>query len=435
MSIDRLNVDIDPPRGETKRARALAPLRIPAYRRLAVALVLSSFASGMWVVTLVWEVIRIGGEASQLSMVITAHAVGVVVPALLGGVLADRVQQKTILLAVATVELWILGVVTVLSATDQTRQWHLAAAALVKGVAFAFYYPAYSAWLPALVPACDLMAANGIEGTVRPTINQALGPGAAGALVAAGSPGVAFAVAAVASLGGVLALTRVPTTPVQRDPATFHGGSVVRSVIADMKDGFDYMVRTRWLAATLGFAIVMVLVMIGPFEVLMPFLVKERLGGGPEDHAVVMAAYGIGGAMGSAVMATMHMPRRYLTFMILSWGFGCLPFALMGTATQIWVVVASAFIFGFAFTGPMVLWGTLLQRRVPPALLGRVSALDYFVSVSLMPVSMALAGPVAGLIGLGETFLLAGVLPAIAAVAVIVVAGLRRDELAHPLRR
>jgi MFS family permease len=433
MSIDRFDVEIDPPRGDTRRARALAPFRIPAYRRLAVALVLSSFASGMWVVTLVWEVIRVGGEAAQLSMVITAHAVGVVVPALLGGVLADRVPQKTILLAVATVELGVLAFVAVLSVSGQTTVGQLAAAALVKGVAFAFYYPAYSAWLPALVPASDLMAVNGFEGTVRPTINQALGPGVAGALVAAGSPGAAFAVATAVSLAGVIALAKVPKTPVQRDPATMSEGNALRSVIADMKDGFEYMVRTRWLAATLGFAIVMVLVMIGPFEVLVPFLVKDRLGGGPADHAVVMAAYGVGGALGSAVMATMRMPRRYLTFMILSWGLGCLPFVAMGTATQIWAVVVSAFVFGFAFSGPMVVWGTLLQRRVPPALLGRVSALDYFVSVSLMPVSMAIAGPVSARIGLGETFLIAGIVPGVAAVVVILVAGLHRDELAHPL--
>jgi MFS family permease len=120
--------------------------------------------------------------------------------------------------------------------------------------------------------------------------------------------------------------------------------------------------------------------------------------------------------------------------MILSWGFGCLPFVVMGTAKEIWLVVVSAFVFGFAFSGPMVLWGTLLQRRVPPALLGRVSALDYFVSISLMPVSMALAGPVSAQIGLRETFLIAGVVPGVAAVVTILAAGLHQDELANPLR-
>nr|WP_297414507.1 hypothetical protein [uncultured Nocardioides sp.] len=82
----------------------------------------------------------------------------------------------------------------------------------------------------------------------------------------------------------------------------------------------------------------------------------------------------------------------------------------------------------------MVIWGTLLQRRVPPHLLGRVASLDFFVSVSLMPVSMALAGPVSEAIGLRTTFVVAGVVPAVVAVVAIVWARLPQDELAHPLR-
>jgi len=102
-------------------------------------------------------------------------------------------------------------------------------------------------------------------------------------------------------------------------------------------------------------------------------------------------------------------------------------------ATEIWMLVAAAFVLGILFSAPMVIWGTLLQRRVPPHLLGRVSSLDFFVSVSLMPVSMALAGPVSEAIGLEAVFIIAGVVPAIAAVVAIVWARLPEDEIAHPL--
>ena len=82
----------------------------------------------------------------------------------------------------------------------------------------------------------------------------------------------------------------------------------------------------------------------------------------------------------------------------------------------------------------MVIWGTLLQRRVPPHMLGRVASLDFFVSISLMPVSMALAGPVSEAIGLRNTFFIAGIAPGVFAVLAIVLARLPADELAHPLR-
>src|SRR6187399_1879397 len=95
--------------------RVLRPFRHPAYRRLAVALAFSTFASGVWVVAMVWEVIRIGGGPAQLSIVSTAGAVGVLLPALLGGVVADRVAQKRILLAVASLELAGMTLVALLS--------------------------------------------------------------------------------------------------------------------------------------------------------------------------------------------------------------------------------------------------------------------------------------------------------------------------------
>ncbi|HYG94873.1 MAG TPA: MFS transporter [Nocardioides sp.] len=419
--------------------RALTPFRHAGYRRLGSALVLTTFGSGVWMVALVWEVIRIGGGPGELSVVSTAAAVGVLLPALLGGVVADRVPQKLILLAVAAVELVGMALVALLSWTDLTQLWHLAVVSFATGVAMAFYYPAYSAWLPALVPEEDLMAVNGFEGMVRPTIGQAVGPGVAGVVVGAVSAAAALSVAAGANLLGLLVLATVPLTAVRRDLP--EAGSqapgprnAVATVLADMREGFVYMVRTPWLLATLLFASVMILAMMGPLEVLVPFLIKDKLGGGPGDHALVLACFGIGGAVGSLAMASFRMPRRYLTLMNLMWGVGSLPFILVGYANAVWVVAVATFVLGVFFSAPMVIWGTLLQRRVPAHLLGRVASLDFFVSISLMPVSMAVAGPVADLIGLRATFLIAGIVPGIAAVVAVVWARLPADELAHPLR-
>ncbi len=420
--------------------RALTPFRHPGYRRLGAALVISTFASGVWLVALVWEVIRIGGGPGQLSVVSTAGAVGVLLPALLGGVVADRVPQKLILLGVATVELAGVSVVAALSWADLTEVWHLAAVSFCTGVCMAFYYPAYSAWLPALVPEEDLMAVNGFEGMIRPTVGQAIGPGVAGAVVGAASSSAALTVAAAATLLGLFALSTVPLTAVRRElPGAGEDGPsgaahAVATALADIREGFVYMVRTPWLLATLLFASIMILAIMGPFEVLIPFLIKDKLGGGPGDHALVMACFGIGGAAGSMVMASLQMPRRYLTWMNLMWGVGCLPFLVMGFAGDVWVVAVAAVVLGALFSAPMVIWGTLLQRRVPAHLLGRVASLDFFVSVSLMPVSMALAGPVAEWLGLRTTFAIAAIVPGVAAALAIWLAKLPADELAHPLR-
>ena len=224
-------------------------------------------------------------------------------------------------------------------------------------------------------------------------------------------------------------------TPVRRDfESEGERKHPVASALADVREGWSYMMRTPWLLATLIFASLMILVMMGPLEVLVPFLIKDRLGGGPGDHAWVLAAFGIGGAAGSLTMASLQMPRRYLTLMNVMFGVGCLPLLVMGFSTAVWQLVVCAFVSGALFSAPMVIWGTLLQRRVPAQMLGRVASLDFFVSVSLMPVSMALAGPVSEAIGLRATFAIAGIAPVIFAVVAIWWAKLPQDELAHPLR-
>lgn len=415
-------------------SRLLAPFRHAGYRRLALAMAGTTFAAGAWVVGLVWEVIRLGGGPADQSMVATANAVGVLLPALLAGVVADRVPQKWILLVVCAVEAVAMGATALLSVGGHTDVAMLTVASGVVGLALAFYYPAYSAWLPALVPERDLQAVNGFEGMVRPTLGQAVGPAVAGALVGAANPGTAIGAAAVAALLALLATATVPLTPLRRALDTSHAQHPLRAAWTDLREGFGYMVRTPWLLSTLLFASLLVLSVMGPIEVLLPYLIKDRLGGDAGDHAWALAAFGVGGALGSLVMAAVPMPRRYLTLMILSWGVGSLPLAVMGLAQAYWVVLGAAFVLGVLFEAPMVIWGTLLQRRVPPALLGRVSSLDFFVSVSLMPISMALAGPLSEAVGMTETFVVAGLLPGVFAVVTVVAARLPADEIAHPLR-
>ena len=144
----------------------------------------------------------------------------------------------------------------------------------------------------------------------------------------------------------------------------------------------------------MAFATLYVLVVMGPIEVLLPFAIRDRVGAGPAALSLVLAAYGVGSAVGALLVASVRLPRRYLTVMLLCWGLGALPLAAFGLSTLLWVMVVASLVVGITDAAAMVIWGTLLQRRVPAHLLGRVSSLDFFVSLALMPVSMALAGPV-----------------------------------------
>jgi hypothetical protein len=414
--------------------RALQPLRHRSYRLLALSLGLSLLANGSWAVAVIWQVVALGGGPAEVSLVSGLTAGGMLAVALLGGVLADRVPQRHILLVVALLQAVPVAGVAVLSMAGALPLGLLAAVGLLGGVGMGLYYPAYSALVPALLPEDELLAANGLEGVMRPVLHQVAGPTAAGLLVAALSPGVALLVTAAAAAGAALCVAALPVTRVRREPAAV-AVHPLRAVAGDLREGFGYMVRTPWLLATLVFASLMLLVMLGPFEVLAPFAIRDRADGGPMGHALVLTAFGVGGALGSLLISSRPLPRRYLTVMNLLWGVGCVPLAVFGLTTRLEVMVAAGLLTGATFQGGMVIWGTLLQRRVPPALLGRVSSLDFLVSGAFMPLSMALAGPVSEWIGLTATFLVAGLVPPALAVVAVLAARMPADEIAHPLDR
>ncbi len=412
--------------------RALRPFVSPQYRLLAGGLALSLFGTGVWLVAVVFQLLALGGGPSDLSFVAAGGSIGLVAAVLVGGVVADRVPQKRILVALEIVKSLGVAAVAFLALTGLVEFWHLAVLSLLLGAADGFFYPAYSAWLPALLPADELLAANGIEGVLRPAVMQAAGPAAAAAAIGAASPGAALVVVAVsqAIAAGILLCMR--TTPVRRD-GDAEPVHPLRALWRDLAAGVRYMLLTRWLLVTLVYACALILVIMGPIEVLLPFAVRDQTGGGEGAFALAIAAFGVGGAAGSLAVSSMRLPRRYLTLMILAWGVGCAPLAVIGLTQQLWVMVIALLVCGALFSGAGVLWGTLLQRRVPPAMLGRVSSLDFFVSLALMPVSMAIAGPIGEAIGLTAAFLIAGLVPPVLAALALLLGRLGSDELAHPL--
>src|SRR5215204_5512105 len=403
---------------------AFRPLRHRDFRLLWTGLAIS-------LVALAWQVIELGGGPTELSLVTALFSVGLLAFVLIGGVAADRLPQRLIMLTADVLRAAVLLVLGLLSLSGDLRIWHLAAGGALIGAGEAFFIPSYTALLPHLLPEDELLAANGLEGTLRPLAEQAAGPALGGVAVAALSPGVAILTGGLAYLVSAGCLLVMKVRPRNVPPA--NGAPGVAAVLSDLRQGFRYVRRTSWLWATLLFALALVLFIIGPLEVLLPFAIRNNLGGGAEDYGLALAAFGVGGAVGALAISSGRLPRRYLSVMLLMWGLGALPFAAVGLANSLWVVCVALFAVGAAFSAGLVIWGTLLQRRVPDGLRGRVSSLDFFVSLALMPVSMAIAGPAGAAFGLTAVFIVSGVAPVFLAGATILLPRLDRDELSHPL--
>lgn len=423
---------IEPPVDPTGGWRVLTPFQFREFRLLIAAVSISIFAEGMWTVVMALQVIALADDPAALSLVAACLATGMLTFILVGGIVADRVSQRAVIIAVETVNVVAVGAVAILGMLGSLQLWHMAVAAAALGVGAAFFFPAYSAYLPRILPAEHLLAANGVEGAIRPTLQQAIGPAVAGMLVGATFPTLgAVTVAGLFAVGLGLLVSMRPAK----------GSHIVLEVVrrkphplADLRDGFLFVARTRWLLWTLLFASMWVFLAMGPIDVLLPFVARDRFAHGEQMYGFVLAAFGLGSAAGALGVSSRRLPRRYLTVMMLMWGVGSLPLAIVGVTRSFPLMAVAVFVVGIADGVGMVIWGTLLQRRVPPEMLGRVSSLDFFVSLAFMPVSMAVAGPLSKVVRVEVIFAVAGIGPVLIAVVALMVARMPRDEIAHPLR-
>lgn len=422
--------DIDEPVRTTGRWRVLAPFRYREFRLLITAMSLFLFAEGMWTVVMALQVIALADDPAALSLVAACLAGGMLAFILVGGIVADRVPQRAVIIAVEAANAAATGAVAVLGLLGELRLWHMAVAATVLGIGAAFFFPAYNAYLPRILPAEHLLAANGVEGAVRPTLQQAIGPAVAGVLVGLTFPALGSVTVTVLMVIGLILL--VAMRPGEGDHIVMTVEREKPHVLTDLRDGLRFVVHTPWLRWTLLFASTWVFLALGPIEVLLPFIARERFADGEQVYGLMLAAFGVGSALGAVVVSSRPLPRRYLTVMMTMWGVGSLPFVIVGTTSSLPVMLVALFVIGLA-EGAGVIWGTLLQRRVPSQMLGRVSSLDFFVSLAFMPVSMAVAGPLSKVVSVEVIFAVTGIAPVLLAAVALIAARMPRDEIAHPL--
>jgi hypothetical protein len=200
------------------------------------------------------------------------------------------------------------------------------------------------------------------------------------------------------------------------------------SIGGEIRAGFAYIRRHVWLWATFATAAVAYLLFMGPAEVLLPFVVKNELGGSAADLGLVFAAGGLGSLGCAVVMGQRGLPRRDITFMYLVWTAATLAVAGYGLADAVWQLMLASLAFNALETAGTIVWATAKQRHVPAALLGRVSSLDWLISIGLLPLSFALTGPVSGAIGAQATLIGAGLIGGAITFAALLLPGMRAIE-------
>jgi MFS family permease len=405
--------------GGFERARLLAPLRHRDFRVLWSGMAVSLVGDGIFLIAIAWETYVLWNAPAALSIVGIGMTVPTVAFLLLGGVLSDRHDRRLLMLWSDVVRAAAVACLAALVLTDVLRLWELVALVAVYGCGTAFFIPAFEAVVPDLLPPEDLAAANSLDQFVRPIALRLLGPLLGGSLVAAGA-GLAFTVDAVSF--GASALAVIAIRPLQRH-ATEHV-----SHGAAMREGLSFIKKRVWLWGTLVAAAAAYLVFLGPSEVLLPYMIKNELHASARDLGRVFAAGGVG-AVGAALwMGQRGHPRRDIGVMYLTWTLATVAIAGYGLATAAWQLMVACLVFNALETAGTIVWATVKQRHVPSRMLGRVSSLDWLISIGLLPISFALTAPVAGLVGVRATLIGAGLVGAAITFAALFLPGMRDIE-------
>jgi DHA3 family tetracycline resistance protein-like MFS transporter len=195
-----------------------------------------------------------------------------------------------------------------------------------------------------------------------------------------------------------------------------------------MREGFAFIRRRVWLWGTLVAAAAAYLVFLGPSEVLLPYMVKNELHASARDLGLVFAAGGVGAIGAAVLMGQRGHPRRDVTVMYATWTLATLAIAVYGIATAAWQLMLACLVFNALETAGTIVWATIKQRHVPSRMLGRVSSLDWMISIGLLPISFALTAPVASVIGVHATLVGAGLIGAAITLAALFLPGMRDIE-------
>ena len=411
--------------GGFARVNLLAPLRGRDFRLLWLGMAVSLVGDGIFLVAMAWEAYSLWNAPAALSLIGVAMTIPMIACLLPAGVLSDRLDRRHLMLASDLGRAVVLAALAALTLTGRLTYWELVVVVAVYSVGTAFFTPAFEAIVPDIVPASDLPAANSLDQFVRPIALRLAGPAAGGAIVAALGAGTAFGVDCVSFLVSAAAVFAL------RPPAHARSEHVHSSVHA-VKEGLAFVRGRVWLWGTLLSAAIAYLAFMGPAEVLLPYLVKNELHASAGDLGLVFAAGGIGAVCAALLMGQLGHPRRDVTVMYVTWTLATLAVAGYGLATASWQLMLACLLFNALEAAGTIVWATIKQRHVPSSMLGRVSSLDWMISIGLLPISYALTAPVAGVIGVRATLVGAAAIGGAVTLGALFLPGMRDIERTSP---
>ena len=373
----------------------------------------SSLGDAVVQIALVFAVLHIGGTATDIGLIAALQTVARVVFLLAGGVWADRLRRQFVMLAADVLRGGVEAVLAVLLLTGHARVWEIAVGAVLYGIGASFFGPASTGLTPETVPADQLQQANSLLDLPQSLFSVG-GPAVGGVLIAVFGTGWLFAFDAATFVVSVISLAML-RLPARSLPAA-------GSFVADLAEGWHELAIRPWYWINLmahacwNFAVPALLV-LGP-------VICARSLGGATAWGLISASFGVG-AVAAGLFVLRVKPRRPLVVGNLLLTLGALPLLALAVTRSVPVICVANGLSGFGLVALNGLWTPTMQVLIPENVRSRVNSYDWLVSLVIMPVGYAVAGPLASAVGYTTTLVAAAIVISVPCALVVLVPGVR----------
>jgi MFS family permease len=375
----------------------LGALQEPQFRLLWLGRTLSAIGDALIPVALAFAVLEIG-TPTELGIVLGAAMGSRMVFVLVGGVWADRLPRRGILIATDAVRAVVHGTVALAFATEAVEVWHLIVASVLSGAASAFFNPASTGIVPQIVSPGRLQDANALLSLSRQA-SELFGPALAGVLVATFGYALVFAIDAASVLASLACLAFMrPLGAVQKQAQSF---------LMDAREGIREVLARPWMRITLT-ADAFANFAIAPYLVLGPVVARDHLDGA-SDWGLIVAAAAAGGILGGLLVLRWKPVRPLVPAYV---GLTAIPIALLTLVPPLPLplLMVGAALFSMSIVVGNTFWQTMEQQHVPNAVLGRVDSVSWMLALTIMPIAYAVTGPASEWLGVRGTLVAAAVI-------------------------
>ena len=368
-----------------------------SYRNLWISTILTIVATSAFPIALAVTILDAGGSATALGLIMGARVLSGVLLAPVGGVWADRLSRRSVLIASDGIRA-VVGSLVIFFDPSTISLWVLLAVVVIMGASDAFGRPAVAAIIPSILPDHLLPSGNVVRGIAMKG-GEIAGPGIAGLIIVTFGTHATYLTTCFFFLVGALLLFRINENPREIN------SSPKSSFLTEVREGLRVVWYYKWITAMIIMATFQLMMVVGVEMVLLPVITKRDFGTAAV-YATAAALFSLGGVI-SAIISIKSKTKRPGTVSVVVWGLFIFAPLVLAFPSSKELIFLAYFLAGFSVGPWEAFWNTQVQREVPAEYQARVFSIDYMGTVGLLPLGMALAGPMANLFG--ERPLLIGV--------------------------